>query len=69
VYHCVRGYWITRFLADTQPDLLRSLLGQRTRRRALESKLAAGLGVSREEFWKEIDNIVVLHFEQQPQQL
>jgi hypothetical protein len=58
VYHCVRGYWITRYLADTRPELLRDLLQQRQGRKALENKVAAGLGMSREEFWKEIDGIV-----------
>jgi hypothetical protein len=63
VYHYVRGYWITRYLVETQPGLLKSLLGRRRSRKALESELAGGLGVSRESFWEVIDGMVVSHVE------
>jgi len=65
VYHCVRGYWITRYLEDTRPELLRSLLSQRHRRRALEDKVAAALGRGREAFWRDIDGVVACHFKEE----
>lgn len=61
-YQYVRGYWITRYLNDTQPELLQSLLKQRQGHEALESELAAGLGMSRDAFWQEIDGIVVSYY-------
>lgn len=65
VYQCVRGYWITRMLDEAQPDLLRSLLVERTTAQALESQLAAGLGLGQGEFWDRIDPVVVAHFREE----
>jgi hypothetical protein len=62
VYHCVRGYWLTRFLEDTQPELVKDVLSQRYQHRALEDKVAAAYGKSRESFWDEIDDVLVAHF-------
>lgn len=62
VYHYVRGYWITRYLEDAQPALLTDILSQRYSHKALERKLAAALGIGREEFWGSINDIVVSHF-------
>jgi hypothetical protein len=62
LYLAARGYWITRYLAEAQSRLLRGLLEQRQSHEALEGALAAGLGMSREEFWRQIDGIVVAHF-------
>lgn len=62
VYHYVRGYWITRYLQETRPELLQDMLSQRYRHRVLESKLATVFGMSRAEFWHKIDGIVVSHF-------
>jgi hypothetical protein len=67
VYQCVRGYWITRMLDETQPDLLRSLLVERTTAQALESQLAAGLGLGQGAFWDRIDPVVVAYFQQRGQ--
>jgi hypothetical protein len=63
VYQCVRGYWITRYLDETQPDPLRGVLLERTSAQVLESQLAAGLGLGQEEFWAQIDSVVVAHFQ------
>lgn len=54
----VRGYWMTRYLADTRPDLLRSLLEHPQPQQALENELAAGLGMTPHEFSTRIDGIV-----------
>jgi hypothetical protein len=62
VAHFVRGYWVTRYLDDTEPELLRSLLLQRTSHRELESKVAAAYNMEQEEFWRRIDGLVVSHF-------
>jgi hypothetical protein len=64
IYQCVRGYWITRMLDETQPDLLRSLLQERLAPQGLERRLAAGLGVQRQELWDRMDSVVVAHFQQ-----
>jgi hypothetical protein len=61
-YHCVRGYWLTRYLEDTQPDLLEDLLRQKHNHGALESKVAAASGIEPGKFWKSIDGIIVSHF-------
>jgi hypothetical protein len=62
LYHCVRGYWLTRYLEETRPDLLKSLLQQKNSRGVLESKVAAIYGMEPAEFWKTIDGILVSHF-------
>jgi len=59
IYLAVRGYWVTRYLADTQPALLAGHLERRLPRTMLESTLAAKLGVD----WSKIDAIVLSHFE------
>lgn len=63
VYHFVRGYWLTRYLDETQPALLRRLLARRFRPQALEEELAAALGLAPDTFWDEIDGVVVAHFQ------
>jgi hypothetical protein len=65
VYLYTRGYWITRFLDETKPDLLRDLLKQRMPHQMLENRLADGLGISREEFWSSIDQTLVAYFSKQ----
>lgn len=62
VYLYTRGYWITRYLDETQPDLLRSLLRRRQSHSAVETAVAAALGLEREALWKEIDQMVIDHF-------
>jgi hypothetical protein len=61
-YHCVRGYWLTRYLENTQPDLLKNLLRQKNSHGILESKVAAAYGMEPSEFWKSIDTVLVSHF-------
>ena len=62
VYHCVRGYWLTRYIEDTQPELLHDLLSQRYRHRELEHKVATAYGMGYEEFWRSIDGVLVSRF-------
>ena len=62
IYTYVRGYWITRFLEETQPGLLKSLLAKRIRHTDLETKIALSLNLDRQEFWRRIDRMVIAHF-------
>jgi hypothetical protein len=62
VYHTVRGYWITRYLMDTRPDLLKKLLEQRQSHKDLEEKIASSYDMGREEFWKAIDGMLIARF-------
>jgi hypothetical protein len=62
VYHFVRGYWLTRYIDDTQPDLMRRLLSRRYRHAELEGTIAGALGMAPEEFWDGIDPVLVAHF-------
>jgi hypothetical protein len=61
-YQYVRGYWITRYLEETQPGRLKSLLVRRYSHPELESQVAFACGMKREEFWRRIDGIVAAHF-------
>jgi hypothetical protein len=62
VYQYVRGYWITRFLQDTKPDLLKELLEKKCSHRELEQKVASAYAMSRLEFWEKIDGLLVDRF-------
>jgi hypothetical protein len=62
VYSYVRGYWLTRYLDETRPELLRDLLSQRRSRKALETDLSGAFGMTRDRFWEEIDSTVASHF-------
>jgi len=59
----VQGYWLTRYLAETRPELLASLLKRTRPRKQVESVLAAELEVSLEEFWSEANQAVRAHFQ------
>ena len=63
VYLYVRGYWIVRYLEETQPGLLKGLLQRRRSHAAIETELARALGMRRPEFWRNIDGRVVKYFE------
>jgi hypothetical protein len=62
LYLAVRGYWITRFLADVQPQLLREQFARQQTHEALVTALASGLEMEPGEFWSQIDDLVVAHF-------
>jgi hypothetical protein len=64
VYLAVRGYWMTRYLAEEEPGLLREQLARQQSHEALEAVLAAGLGMRGEEFRGRIDGMVAAHFEE-----
>jgi hypothetical protein len=51
-------------LLESQPDLIKSLLGEAYSNQELESKISAVCGIDPEMFWKEIEGRVLEHFEQ-----
>jgi len=59
IYLAVRGYWVTRYLDETQPSLLRRLLERRLPHDVLENTLAAELGMD----WSRIDFLVASRFQ------
>jgi hypothetical protein len=61
-YHCIRGYWLTRYLEDTRPNLLKDLLRQRHNHSVLEDKLAAAYEMEPGTFWHSIDGTLAAYF-------
>ena len=64
--HYTRGYWITRFLEESHPGLLLTLLQRRHRARELEGAIATALGSGPRDFWRSIDPLVAAHFALRP---
>ncbi len=64
VYQYVRGYWITRYIEDTQPELLKDMLAKRSPQKDLERTMASTYRMTPPEFWSEIDGAVVSYFKQ-----
>jgi hypothetical protein len=65
VYLYARGYWLTRYIEETRPGLLKSLLSRRRDHTELESEIADVYGKGRKAFWREIDDTLVTHFKEQ----
>ncbi len=61
-YHYARGYWITRFLLDTQSGLMKEVLNKKLRYQQLEKMIASGFNTSTKNFWRKIDQMVIEHF-------
>ena len=64
IYTYVRGYWLTRYLEETKPKLLQELLQEPRPQNEMETMLAAAFELSYNVFWKQIDNALVEHFQQ-----
>ena len=62
LYHYVRGYWITRYVEATRPELLRRVLAGRRGWRGVDAEVAAAYEMHRGAFWETIDQTVVEHF-------
>jgi hypothetical protein len=62
VYLYVRGYWLTRYVEDTRPGLLKRLLPKRLHHRALETEVASAYDMTHEVFWSDIDRMAAAHF-------
>ena len=54
-----RGYWITRYLLEPQPEALRSVLAKPMNPADLENQLARALGWPRGQFWWHINAAVL----------
>lgn len=61
-YYYTRGYWITRFLMEKHPDVLKNALKKKQPQHSLENQIASALGLSRRTFLKTIDDMVLAHF-------
>lgn len=59
----IRGYWLTRFLLESQPELLRSFLETPMSNQEVESKIAEVYEVAQERFWEEIEREILNYFE------
>jgi hypothetical protein len=64
-YQTTRGYWITRYLEEGHPGLLRrTFSGSHSQVGAsLEHAVISELGMQPESFWREIDDVITAHFE------
>jgi len=62
-FQVARGYWLTRYLAETQPDLLRSFLLESHSHKELEAMVANVLEIDPEDLWDEVDEILLVCFE------
>jgi hypothetical protein len=56
VHLYARSYWLTRYVEETRPGLLRGLLSRRRGHGELEGEIAAAYGKRWEEFWGEIES-------------
>jgi hypothetical protein len=61
-YNYLHGYWITRYLMETQPELLMEILSKKINEWVLYSKLTLSLNISQKNFWQDIDNKVTKYF-------
>lgn len=59
LYHAARGYWLTRYLAEVHPDVLRQLLVRHLDRPAIQRLVAQGIGLDPETFWEAIDRVLI----------
>lgn len=58
----VRGYWLTRYLAENHPELVEGLLEETRSVHDLEAGIAGELNISQDRFWQQIDPILVEHY-------
>ena len=64
VYLYARGYWLTHYLMDVKPELVRQVLEERRPHRETEEQIAEAFGFGHEEFWKGIDELLLTYFVQ-----
>lgn len=53
-----RGYWLTRYIEETRPELLKALLVKRQSQKEFAEMVASAYGKDSQEFWTEIDSEV-----------
>ncbi|NLE77100.1 MAG: hypothetical protein GX605_10180 [Chloroflexi bacterium] len=60
----VRGYWLTRYVEESQPGLLTALLAKPQPAQELEQQIAAAYGATLPAFWSTMDGRLLAHFGQ-----
>jgi hypothetical protein len=58
----VRGYWLTCYLVENHPDLVKELLIGTKSTSDIEAHIAGELGISQDSFWQQIDPLLVDHY-------
>ena len=58
----LRSYWVTRYLDEAHPDVLRSLLSQRLPTYGYEERLAEALGIDQDQLWQTVAGKLEAHF-------
>lgn len=59
------GYWVTRYIDETQPELLKGVLRTRLEHTTLEERVASAYGKDLDSFWKDINCELISWFERQ----
>ncbi len=62
IFLYVRGYWLTRYLAEIHPQLVVEFLSERLDHTEIESKISAALDIPQNKLWQEIDQVVLAHY-------
>lgn len=62
-YHAVRGYWLVRYLEERAPGFLKRSLGSAKLAGQVEGELPLQLDLPEGEFWQQIDEKMVAHFQ------
>jgi len=57
------GFWLTRYIEEARPELLRELFAERCKPRDLEVKVASAFGKERARFWREIGKELITWFQ------
>lgn len=65
LFQYILGYWLTRYLHETHPGLLRDLLSEPHAHDELEGRVADRLGLDRQALWDRIGGVVADHFGQE----
>jgi len=62
----VRGYWLTRYLVEEHPDLLREMLAGQIKPADFETRVGEILKLPPGPFWQQIDPFLADHYTQEP---
>jgi hypothetical protein len=62
----VRGYWLTRYLVEEQPDLLQEMLAGQIKPADFETRVGDILKLPLGPFWQRIDPFLADHYTQEP---
>lgn len=57
-----RGYWLTRYLAEKDPDLLEAPLLGKIPSAKIEPRIAEALDIPQDHFWEQIDRLLIKQF-------